>query len=272
MTICYPISDTEQESFQCGIRFLMTAGNDKKPICELLEYRYTNLAGNENFVVDSGTNGAYTGWYSVTTIKDGKQTVAQYPALAPSYMEYIDASAFPRTGEACKTAAAESPAIPEGYGLSMYVHLRADTSSHSTDLGTYLRGTLVEILDTLPGTAFPWYKVRVGNVEGYMSSNYVEYFDNLRSMPINAAPCYAKLRGNTALKEKTNGFSGTVADLPKGAVVRVLADAGNWLHVSIPNCENNWRMQPDEVAGYVKKNAVVMGFSTLQLDWLLPDE
>ena len=91
-------------------------------------------------------------------------------------------------------------------------------------------------------------------------------------MTINAAPYYAKLKGNTALKEKTNGFSGTVENLPKGTVVRVLAECGNWLHVSVPENESDWLMQPDEVSGYVKKNAVVLGVSALQLSWLLPDE
>ena len=30
-------------------------------------------------------------------------------------------------------------------------------------------GTLVEILDIQPGSAFPWVHVRIGQAEGYMS-------------------------------------------------------------------------------------------------------
>jgi hypothetical protein len=270
--IRYPISATQEESFLCRLEKIRLTDSLSAVVCELLEYRYTDVENNESLVIDSGNNGINTAWYRVTIDKDGTETIARYPALAPSYMEQIDASAFPKTEEACQAAASESAAIPEGYGLSMHVHLRDDTSSHSKDLGTYLRGTLVEILDTLQGTTHPWYKVRIGNVEGYMSSNYVDYYENLKSLPINAPPYLAKLKGNTALKDKTSGFSGTIADLPKGTIVRILAVVGNWLHVSIPVNETGWLMQPDDITGYVKKNTVIQGASALQLSWLLPDE
>ena len=127
--IHYPISDTWEENFKCQLTHTRLTDSLSAIVCELVEYQYTDLANNESLVIDSGNNGSYTAWYSVTIAKDGTETKTQYLALAPSYMEQLDASSFPKTEEACRAAAAEAPAIPAGYGLAMYVHLRADTSS-----------------------------------------------------------------------------------------------------------------------------------------------
>ena len=267
-TLHYPVSDTEEECFQCKLTEYYTTADTTATVCELVEYRHTDLTANTSLVIDSGTGTAYTGWYTVTATKNGAGTQKQYLALAPSILEYIDADAFPKTEEACARAEAESAVIPQGYGVTQYIHLREKTSSHSKDLGTYVRGTLVEVLDTLPGTAFPWYHVRIGNAEGYMSSNYVEYSDNMKSLPAYIAPCMAQAKGSTALKDQMNVFSQTVTDLPEGALVRVLAVCGNWLHVSVPASADDWLMQPGEVCGYVKANAVVQATTALQLKWL----
>ena len=82
----------------------------------------------------------------------------------------------------------------------------------------------------------------------------------------------AKTKSDTALKEKNEWTFPTVMDLPKGTVVRVLAEVGNWLQVSVPANKTDWLMQPDEIVGYIKPNQVVQAATALQLDWLLPDE
>ena len=270
-TLHYPVSDTEEESFLCRLAVYYATADTTATVCELVEYRHTDLAQNASLVIDSGFGSAYSGWYTVTATKNGTSTQKQYLALVPGILEYVDADAFPRTAEACEQAVRESAVIPQGYGLTQTLHLREKTSSHSKDLGLYLRGTLVEVLDTLPGTAYPWYRVRIGNAEGYMSSNYVDYHDGMKSLPTGIAPCLGKTKGGTALKNQMSGLSQTVADLPEGTLVRVLAECGNWLHVSVPANADDWLMQPGEVCGYLKSGAITQGVTAQQIDWALAE-
>ena len=270
-SIRYPVSSTEEESFQCKLVQASLLDSDTVMICRLLEYCDTDLANQTTLVIDSGDNTQYSGWYRVTVTKDGTEEQTQYLTLAPSLLEYVDIAAFPRTEEACRAAAQASAVIPEGYGISGNVHLREKTSSHSKDLGMYRQGTLVQVLDTQPGTSFPWYHVRVGTTEGYMSSNYVDYDENLKSVAVYIVPCMAKLKDNTALKQQAGIAAKTIENLPANTIVRVLAVSGNWLHVSVVNSTDDWLMQPDETCGYIKSNAVHTGVTALQLDWLWPD-
>ena len=269
-TIHYPLSDTEEESFQCRLIQIKATDSKERIACRLLEYRHTDRDANTTLMIDGGGSLVYSGWYQVTLLQNGAEEKAQYIALTPDFLEYINAEAFPKTAAACQAASEVSGAIPQGYGLSSYVHLRQKASSHSTDLGMYRRGTLVQVLDTLPGSSFPWYHVRIGTAEGYMSGNYVEYYDNLQSVPASTVANLAKTKADTALKQSANAFAQTVRNLPAGTIVRVLAEYGNWLHISIPASDGDWLMQPDETSGYVKAGAVVEGLTALQLEWLLP--
>ena len=270
--IIYPISDTEQESFQCRTLSLGTAPTVNSLLCELMEYRYVNLRDHRSVVIAYYFNNPFSSFYMVTTTQSGNRTQTRYPALASNLLDYIDVTAFPRTEEDCKAASEESPGIPEGYGIASTVHLRAEPSSHAKDLGMYRAGTLVEVLDILPGSEFPWLRVRIGQAEGYMSGNYVAYQNNEDPNQRIMTLGMAKTKGGTALRENTNLFAKTLADLPAGAVVRVLAETGNWLHVSVPENADDWLMRPDERSGYVKANAVVQAATTLQLMWLMPEE
>ena len=265
--IVYPVSDTEIECFSC--RLVAQSSLLAYPkVCELKQYYRVNESGYSMTVVDSETNRSVLGWYHVVTTQNGEKEEALYPALAPVLMEYIDVSEFPTTDAACREAAKASPVIPEGYGFSSGVHLRAKTSSHSKDLGKYQPGTLVQVLDIQPGTNFPWYHVRVGVAEGYMSGNGVAYQENQPGTIRHVVLSVGKLKNDTALKQSTGIFASTVAELPAGTLVRVLADQGNWLHVSVPPAEFGWLMQPGETDGYIKKNAVVLGTTPMQLEWL----
>lgn len=270
--INYPISDTGQETFQCRFRSIGTTPEADGQLCELMEYRYINTLEDKSVVIAYNFNNPFSSFYTVTTTQDGNKTQTRYPAFASNMLDYIDVSVFPRTEEACAAASAQSPSIPEGYGYSSSVHLRADTSSHAKDMRMYRKGTLVEVLDVLPGSEFPWLRVRIGDVEGYMSSNYVAYQSSSEPTQLYISLSMAKTKGAAALKGKTGVFSDTILDLPEGTVVRVLAEIGNWLHVSVPKAPYHWLMQPDEVIGFVKADAVVQAATALQLSWLLPDK
>ena len=185
-------------------------------------------------------------------------------------MEYIDAEAFPKTEEACQAAAAITESIPDGYGMTSAVHLRGDTSSRAKDLGMLRLGTLVQVLDTLPGDPYAWYRVRLGDTEGYIASIYVTYPDSVKTSVPTTTPAVARTKKELALKQDTGMFAKTIETLPEGTLLRVLAETGNWLIVSVPQAEDDWLMRPDEMIGYVKMSDVVQAGSPIQLDWLQP--
>ncbi len=205
--ITYPVSDTEQERFQCRILSLGITPATNGLLCELMEYRYVNTLENRSVAIAYDFDNPFSSAYTVTAIRDGNKVRTRYPALASNLLDYIDASAFPKTEEACEAASTERSGIPEGY-------------------------------------AFPWLHVRIGQAEGYMSGNYVAYQagadPNQRHIALGMAQC----KTGAALKGNASIFAQTVTDLPAGTVVRVLAETGNWLQVSVPEDPADWMMRP----------------------------
>lgn len=203
------------------------------------------------------------GCLAVSEYGEGGDLLYRETMLKPQIplLHLMDMSAFPTTVEACQ--ALEYLAAPEGYGVACSVHLRAQTSSRSADLGKYNAGTLVEILGMADGDPFDWYKVRIGSVEGYMSSNYVDYNGSVCAMhpfgwgtlPVGEAVENTQLKTGKGLFG-TGLFAGTVQELPAGTRMHLLAERGDWLHVMIPSGEIGWMMDTNGVDGYVRKDAI----------------
>jgi hypothetical protein len=268
----YPISGFESESFGCEFVFMVRKVYPQ-PMCRLIEYRRSNRETGSGVIIDSDGGqmqaGAY--WYHVITYQPGSTAKEEIvPAIFPGYLDYVDAAQFPKSAEECHTASAQSFTLPDGYGVTQGVHLRAETSSHSADLGMYEPGTLVQVLETLPGDPYPWYRVRVGLLEGYMSSTYVTYGSSadiagaLLHKPLNVA----KAKKACALKKGTGWLDGPVMDITAGTKMHVIATCGDWLHVVIPQGEIGWAMDVKGTYGYVKASDVVQAGSSIQLDWM----
>ena len=102
----------------------------------------------------------------------------------------------------------------------------------------------MEVLEELPGDPDPWYRVRIGSIEGYMSSRYVDFPGSPCTMsPLQnsvALPPMAAVTVDTALKAGTGWFDKTLADLPAGTRLRVLAEQGDWLHVTVADGPMGW--------------------------------
>jgi len=267
--IHYPISDVAKESFQVSLDMMHDVS---APIvqCILSNYSFVDYETRQSIEIRGMPSDNFECWYHGVSLDRGTQTIFDYPALAPPAMEYIDAEAFPKTEEACQAAAAITESIPDGYGMTSAVHLRGDTSSRAKDLGMLRLGTLVQVLDTLPGDPYSWYRVRLGDTEGYIASIYVTYPDSVKTSVPTTTPAVARTKKELALKQDTGMFAKTIETLPEGTLLRVLAETGNWLIVSVPQAEDDWLMRPDEMIGYVKMSDVVQAGSPIQLDWLQP--
>lgn len=265
-TLTYPVSDTENESF--SVTPLYYDDNEYSLLLRLESYRRTNTATGESVLIAATDDNE---WYHVTTT-DAAGTTAeeQITRLVPPFLEFTDADAFPKTAEECRADTAYT--LPDTYGVSCTVHLRQKTSSRSADLGTYNYGTLLEVLGTEAGDPYPWYHVRIGSVDGYMSSLYVDYEGSACSMrPLEHYPALtvAKTTKSVNLKNGTGWFDGTVATLPAGTKMHVLAEIDGWYHVMIPQSgDPGWLMDVNGTDGYLKQSDVVTAATSLQLDWL----
>ena len=267
--IHYPISDTAEEAFRCSVQKMRDVSAAIVQ-CVLSYYIREDYGTRQSIEIRSRISDAFENWYQLIALDHGEKTITFYPVLAPRAMEYIDAEAFPKTEAECEAAAETSETIPAGYAMTNAVHLRGDTSSRAKDLGMLRMGTLVQVLDTLPGDPHAWYHVRLGDTEGYVASIYVAYQDDIQtSVPISTL-AVARTKKQTALKQDTGLFAKTKETLPEGTLLRVLAETGNWLIVSIPQSEDDWLMRPDETIGYVKASDVLQAGSPIQLEWLQP--
>lgn len=241
-------------------------------LSQLQEYRYENQQTGSWITINDRmqTENGLGQWYHVVSCASGQPPQeADFPVNAPQYLEMIDITVFPKTAEAC--AQAETYTLPENCGLTVGVHLRKETSSRSRDLGDYNPGTIVEVLETVPGNPSPWAHVRIGSVEGYMSAVYVDYVGSVCTMnafKYGALPV-AKTKKALSLKKGIGWLDGTVQELAVGTKMHVLAQHDQWLHVMLPSSgEPGWMMDSDGIDGYVKAADVIQAGASLQLDWM----
>lgn len=189
---------------------------------------------------------------------------------APNFLDLLDANGLPGTADGWRALTREE--LPQGYGACTGVHLRQKTSSRSKDLGMFQSGAIVQVLDLVQGNPYSWAHVRVGDLEGYMSSVYVAYPGTDCSMnplwdgvPLRVAinPEPITLRSDSGL------FARDGAQLLAGTRMHVIAVRGDWLYVAVPSGPIGWRMDLNSTFGFVRADAVKQGATALQAEWLL---
>lgn len=273
--LCYPISEKESERFSVTPELLYASGDIALRYCRLNSYVYENDATGAFMQIDAETESGSSlyQWFRMNSraYEGGSYTMTRTPVLLPLYLDFWDIDAFPRTEAAFHEA--QGDALPEGYGVIAGVRLRRETSTHSEILGDYFSGVPVMVLEELPGDPDPWYRVRIGSVEGYMSSRYVDFPGSPCTMyPLQSnvtLPPVAACAQDTALKAGTGWFDRTVQELPSGTRLRVLAEQGDWLHVAVADGPMGWLALTDGLAdGYVRAADVLIAATEAQLDWL----
>jgi len=248
--IVYPISDVEKEWFTV-LYVCWDWENDVR--CEASGYTRQNEATGESFAIKTSS---YPEGFQVTSVTaDGERKEEVINKSICIQMPMISLNDYPTTLEACREAAEFT--LPQGYGYTNGVHLRAKKSTRSKDLGDYNAGTLVQVLGREPGDPYDWYHVRIGRAEGYMSSVYVRYDPDVytsvhgyRPLPVGEAV------EDIHLRDGTGWFAKTVQEVPKGTRVHILAQCGDWLHVLIPQGELESIMDLNGTDGYVKEDQI----------------
>lgn len=155
--------------------------------------------------------------------------------------------------------------LPASSIMTGNVHLRKETSSHSKDLGMLRNGTIALNLGTETGDPYPWYHVRVGGLEGYVSSVYAsETPGNLLTTPTPVAMAKEEL----SLRQQSSWFATKTAVVEKGATMHIILERKGWYYVCVPREQpaGLW-MDPEGTFGFVRANQVDVGNSAMELAW-----
>jgi len=109
-----------------------------------------------------------------------------------------------------------------------YVHVRSEASEYSAPIGMMPDGAILEVLSEEDG----WYMIRSGNVTGYVRSKDCVTGDEAAEYIKNAAIISASVaEDSVALRTGPDKKSTSVAILPAGESVEVLADVSDWARV-----------------------------------------
>ena len=187
-----------------------------------------------------------------------------YPvANFPCYLGVSPITEFPITLEAAR--ASVFPGMPEDYVYSVGVNLRSQRSSRSTSHGVLNAGTLLPVLERLPGDPSEWVRTKAGFLEGFVVDTYV-HDGQTQSARLSALPV-AEAQKEIPLKKGTGLFDGTVQTLPSGTKMHVIIENGDWLYVDVPREEIGFLMDVDGTFGYVRKADVTFLSIIPGLDW-----
>ena len=264
---------TYQESgFQSIFRFEYEPKNGTTITCNatiyddllhLDNYSVTQEETGKSFHLYDGGSGRWT-W--MENGPEGRRQGSEYIYTSP-----VDAmlrfSEMPNSLESF--SAWNKVPFPAGYAMTAGVHLRAKTSSRSADLGMLNPGTIIQILGTAKGDPFDWYHVKLGLLEGYVSSQYVHTDDTGEPVytTVNPLPVAEAVK-DTDLKSGTGWFDRAIMKVPAGVRMHVLFEKDDWYYVVIPSDELQFCMDVDGAYGYIPKDAVLTGITVYDLDWM----
>ena len=181
----------------------------------------------------------------------------------PRYLGVIPITEFPTTLEGARHSV--FPGLPEGYVYSGGVNLRTQRSSRSASHGVLNAGTLLPVLERLPGDPSEWIRTKVGFLEGFVVETYVGE-GQTQTARLSALPV-AEAQKEIPLKKGMGLFDGTVQTLPAGMKMHVIIENDDWLYVDVPQGEIEFLMDVDGTFGYVRKADVTFLSIIPGLDW-----
>ena len=249
--IQYRLNDDETSAFYLRPEYVRN-DRENRIQCRLLSYERVNQKTGEAVWI-SVKNQDMPTWQKELTPDDLPYPVVQFP----DSMGVVPITEFPVTLEAARQYT--FPGIPEGYVFSQGVNLRTQRSSRSASHGVLNEGTLLPVLESLPGNPHAWIRTKVGSLEGFVTDIYV-------SLRMNALPV-AEAQKEIALKRGTGLFDGTIQMLPDGTRMHVIIDRDDWLYVDVPRGEIQYLMDVEGTFGYVRKADVTCLSAPVGLDW-----
>ena len=167
---------------------------------------------------------------------------------------------LPLTADEARWLEEESRAAFEGTDLCLVwgANLRTEPTSRSRSLGMY-HVALAQVLGQKPGTEAPWYHVRVGETEGYVSGRYVAFPADWANFVRRASvPCpVAETDGGPLMADMDGG--GAPCTLEAGRRLLVLAETEDgWLHVFVPEDDLDGTLDQPGTYGYLRREDVTL--------------
>jgi uncharacterized protein YgiM (DUF1202 family) len=141
----------------------------------------------------------------------------------------------------------------ENLGVSIaddYVNIRKEPTTDSEVMGRLYRGCATDILERLDGD---WVKIKSGDVEGYIASNFLAIGDEAESMVDKYATKTAIVNYTTVhVREKRSTDSSILTLIPLGEIYPVTKEYDKWVEIVLGNDDDSDK----EFTGFVSKDLV----------------
>lgn len=164
-----------------------------------------------------------------------------------------DLSAFPQSAEEASNFMGQCWEGINDRALVWSANLRLKPTGSSRSLGKY-HVALAEVLDEKPGKTLPWYHVRIGNAEGWVSGPYVVDPTDQEGFAFNGSlgiP-WAETRAECALHAAMDNSS-PLLTLPAKTFMQVLAQTEDgWAHVLVTDQPQDFSLSAEGTYGYVR--------------------
>lgn len=169
---------------------------------------------------------------------------------------------LPKTAQALQAFDQAHPlTLAENEGFTAGVNLRERPTGEAPTWGKY--SAKVTVLGEKPGKTAPWVNVRVGNIEGWVSGDYLHRPGmgdqmHVRDGAVMVHPV-GMAKAQTALCAMPGGEETML--LGENAYVHVLGERDGWLHVVVPRGTLTWQTDWSGTYGFVREKDMAVGVS-----------
>lgn len=190
--------------------------------------------------------------------KSMSQALASLEAPSEDSGEVLSqANPAPQTQAAAETTQQAQETVSQTSGSSIYdniavskvsgtVNIRTEANTSSQITGKIYNDCAATILDTVDGEGGKWYKIKSGNVTGYIKAEYFVTGKEAESLAQQVGTTYGTVVGTTSLRlrESPDLTAKTLTLLAEGAHYVVTGQEGDFLKVQVDS----------DLEGYVFKD------------------
>ena len=155
--------------------------------------------------------------------------------------EHIDAQSIEEGAEGLDTSMVGTTGFAT---CEDYLNVRSDASAESDAVGKIYQNGSLEILGVAPNG---WYQVRSGNVEGFVSPDYVAIGEQAQEIASTAGYTTAEVGADVLnVRSDASGEADVIATVDSSQEIEVVEDQGDWVKVILDG----------EMYGYVSADYV----------------
>ncbi|MDD3172801.1 MAG: NlpC/P60 family protein [Herbinix sp.] len=184
-----------------------------------------------------------------------EQGVAGISAILEKTTDQELEKAYNASIQSLSTEKEETVSPYENLGVSIaddYVNIRKDASTDSEVVGKLYRGCAADILEKLEAG---WVKIKSGEVEGYIASDFLAIGDEAESMIDQYATKYATVNTQTLrVRARPDTDSDILTLIPVGETYVITNENKGWVKILLGNDEDTG----DEYTGFLNKEFITI--------------